>query len=91
MTSFDPYDYLYNSSTTNNLRFVQGVALDGFIEAMANATKSSKIIIPMSHYPLKCSASAKNCQDDTKLLKDFFDIMFKNNVNFYIGAHYHTY
>lgn len=45
----------------------------------------------MSHYPLKCSASAKNCQQDTTLLKEYFDVMFENNVKFYIGAHYHTY
>jgi hypothetical protein len=39
-----------------------GGALEGFTEAMENGTKSNKIIIPISHYPLKCSASPKNCQ-----------------------------
>jgi len=37
-------------------------SLEGFSEAIQNGTKTNKIIIPISHYPLKCSASAKNCQ-----------------------------
>jgi len=92
LIGFDPYETVYKTNTSVfNLRKTDPVSLAGLTEAIANGTKTNKFMIPSSHYPLKCSANNKNCQNDTKILKDYWDVMFENNIKFYIGAHYHTY
>ena len=91
LIGFDPYEVLYKTESTINLRKSDPISLGSLAEAIQNGTKTGKIIIPSSHYPLKCSAETKNCQNDTKYLKSYWDLMFKNDIKFYIGAHYHTY
>ena len=91
LIGFDPYEVLYKPKSLLNLRKSDPVSLAGLAEAIQNGTKTGKFMIPSSHYPLKCSADNKNCQNDTKYLKDYWDLMFKNDIKFYIGAHYHTY
>ncbi len=53
--------------------------------------KKKGFTVSFAHYPLLCSSSAANCKNDKTLLKDYFDLMFDNKVNLYIGAHHHTY
>mgnify|MGYP000866513177 CR=1 FL=1 len=91
LIGFDPYETIYKTKSSFNLRKTDPVSLAGLAEAIVNGSKTGKFMIPSSHYPLKCSADNKNCQNDTKILKDYWDLMFENNIKFYIGAHYHTY
>lgn len=66
-------------------------SLQGFADEILKGKNTGKKMIASSHYPLKCSDKNKFCQNDTILLKSFFDLMFENDVKFYIGAHHHTY
>ena len=72
--TFDPYADLYTK--TKSLRKEAGPALAGLVDAINKAKGLGKIIVPISHYPLKCSAKADNCQNDVTKLKSYFDIMF---------------
>lgn len=58
---------------------------------MSNAKKSNKFILPISHYPLACSGTSKNCKNDRTLMKNYWNAMFDAKITFYLGAHYHTY
>lgn len=91
LIGFDPYETIYKTKSVFNLRKTDPVSLAGLAEAIENGSRTGKFMIPSAHYPLKCSANNKNCQNDTKILKDYWDLMFENNIKFYIGSHYHTY
>lgn len=77
LIGFDPYETVYKTNSGNfNLRKTDPVSLSGLAEAIANGTKTGKFITSSSHYPLKCSADNKNCQNDTNILKDYWNLMF---------------
>ena len=76
LIGFDPYETIYKTKTVFNLRKTDPISLAGLAEAIGNGSKTGKFMIPSSHYPLKCSADNKNCQNDTKILKDYWDLMF---------------
>ncbi len=48
-------------------------------------------MVPASHYPLACSGTSKNCNNDRTLMKSYWDSMLENSVSLYLGAHYHSY
>ena len=45
----------------------------------------------MSHYPLACSGSSKNCADDETAMSNYWTSMLNHGVSLYLGSHYHTY
>lgn len=45
----------------------------------------------MSHYPLACSGTSKNCADDETAMSNYWTSMLNHGVSLYLGSHYHTY
>ena len=86
LAPFDPYDVLYGLITPEEDKVPAK-----FAKVLAEAKKSERYVIPISHYPLACSGSANFCKNDRKTLKAYWDLILENDLSLYLGAHYHTY
>lgn len=85
LLAFDPYQVLFNKKITTDPAF------QPFMNQLESAKKQGRFVLPTSHYPLACSGTSKNCKNDRKEMKAYWDAMLHNKVSLYLGAHYHTY
>ena len=78
---FDPYYLLYEDQPAN----------EPFIQFLQELSKSDRLTIASSHYPLICNGPRDHCRDNFDKLSGYFGSMMNHNVPLYLSAHYHAF